>query len=63
MSEHHPGPWRGPISEGLPGLIVAGFSLFLAAWVASKILPIWVAVGVVVAGVGFFFLLRLGRRR
>jgi hypothetical protein len=62
MSEHHPGPWRGPIS-GLPGFVVATFSLFLAAWMTSMILPLWVAIIVVAAGIGFFFALRLPGRR
>jgi len=61
MTEYHRGPYRGPISGGLPGIAVAAFALILTGWFVSVILPFWVAVGVVVAAVAFFLFLRFGR--
>ena len=29
MMEHHGGPFRGPISGGLPGILVGAFSIFV----------------------------------
>jgi len=63
MSEHHDGPYRGPISGGLPGLLVAAFALGLTVWLVRSFVPLGILVGLVVAGVAFFVALRLPWRR
>ena len=58
MSDYHRGPYRGPITGGLPGLLVVVFCLILTAWFAGMLLPLPVIVCLVVVAVGFFVLLR-----
>jgi len=62
VSEYHRGPYRGPISGGLPGLLVVIFCLILTVSFARMLFPIPVIVGLVLASVAFFVLLRLPRR-
>jgi len=58
MTEYHRGPYRGPISGGLPGLLVVGFSLVLMVWLLRIYVPISIVIVAAVAAVAFFFLLR-----
>jgi hypothetical protein len=58
MTEYHGGPYRGPISGGLPGLLVVGFSLVLMTWLLRTYVPVGILIVVTVATVAFFFLLR-----
>jgi len=59
MSEYHRGPYRGPISSGLPGLLVVCFALVLTVWFARIIFPLPILLGLVVVGVAFFIFLRV----